>query len=566
MSADGLVFDMASASQGSASVFVKKDWVSLIDSQNQSYIGNQCVLDTSAIANSNKYANYREAWFSCPLLLTLTGPDTFQPGANATSADYCLGLKNWYGSIVHSITVNVGGTTVVQQTPLSGLYNTFRLMTTLSYNDVVVNGAQLGFYPDNISSFRSSTANDLNGSIGTSCNKNLGVFPIVNGAFNTFDDYNEGLLKRQQVWNFDPAGILGTGTTYATLLPADKLKQLFKSYIFNKRNGVAGPPSTAGVWQCAITAQIYLKHLHSFFDKLPLVKGLFMQITLNLNQSSVSFTSTAGVYSVVSVQSPLGGVSPIMLASAAPGQGSASLADGAYTASIAVGRTCLNTTQTSLSGGVVEQSPLSGSVQLQVPLYVMSPYMETSYLSSPVKRVVFEDIYQYTINNILGGSTYSNLITNGIAGIKGCLALPFYTAAANGGISPIQSPFDTAGGGTTSPLALQSQFNFQISGQNAIYNQGIYSGQFFLSQVQGCNAVQGDMVDGLTSGLVDLKNFELGYCYHYVDVGRMLSVEESVAKSVNLIGQNMVEKAIDMVVFVIYAVSIQIDVFSGSRV
>lgn len=565
MSSDGLVFDMASASQGSPSVFVKKDWVSLIDSQNQSYIGNQCVLDTSAISNSQKMANYREAWLSVPLLLTLTGPDTFQPNTSATSADYTLGLKNWYGSIVHSITVNVGGTTVVQQTPLSGLYNTFRLMTTLSYNDIVVNGAQLGFYPDNISSFRSSTANDTNGSIGTSCNKNAGAFPVVDGAWNTFDAYNEGLLRRQQVWNFDPSGALGAGTTYATLLPTNKLTQLWKSYIFNKVDGAAGPPATAGVWQCAISAQIYLKHLHSFFDKLPLVKGLFMQITLNLNQSSVSFTSTAGVYSAVTVQSPLGGVSPLMLASAGANQGAASLGDGAYTASIAVGRSCLNTTQTTL-GGIVGQSPLSGSVQLQVPLYVMSPYMETSYLSSPVKRVVYEDIYQYTINNILGGATYSNLISNGIANIKGCLALPYYTAAANGGISPIQSPFDTAGGGTTSPLALQSQFNFQISGQNAIYNQGIYSGQFFLSQVQGCNAVNGDMVDGLTSGLVDLKSFELGYCYHYVNVGRMLSVEESVAKSVNLIGQNMVEKAIDMVVFVIYEVSVSIDVFSGQRV
>ena len=34
MSGDSLVYDMASASEGSASIFVKKDWLNILDNQN----------------------------------------------------------------------------------------------------------------------------------------------------------------------------------------------------------------------------------------------------------------------------------------------------------------------------------------------------------------------------------------------------------------------------------------------------------------------------------------------------------------------------------------------------
>ena len=55
MSGDTLVYDMASASEGSASIFVKKDWLNILDNQSGNYNGNQSVVDTSQLANSNKY-------------------------------------------------------------------------------------------------------------------------------------------------------------------------------------------------------------------------------------------------------------------------------------------------------------------------------------------------------------------------------------------------------------------------------------------------------------------------------------------------------------------------------
>jgi hypothetical protein len=114
MSADTLVFDMSSMSEGTPSVFVRKDWLTILDNQSNNYQGNQSVIDTSQLANSNKYMNYREAYLTVPLLITLSNAAVntgFAPATAATSADYAIGLKNWYGSIVHSFTLDYNGTT-----------------------------------------------------------------------------------------------------------------------------------------------------------------------------------------------------------------------------------------------------------------------------------------------------------------------------------------------------------------------------------------------------------------------------------------------------------------------
>ena len=59
MSGDALVFHMANSSRKDPSVFVKKDWLAISDDMNQNYAGNQIVIQTSALSNSNKYLDYR---------------------------------------------------------------------------------------------------------------------------------------------------------------------------------------------------------------------------------------------------------------------------------------------------------------------------------------------------------------------------------------------------------------------------------------------------------------------------------------------------------------------------
>jgi len=574
MSCDKLVFDLSQEIEGSPNVFVRKDWLNILDNMNQNYTANQSIIDTSQLSNSNKYLSYREAYFLCPLLLTLTTANgTFAPAASATSADYAIGLKNWFGSIIHSFTLDYNGTTIIQQTPFINIWNSFKLMTSLSWNDVATQGSTIGFYPDNPTSWQYNSPADAGG-VGVCNNSNTPSVTLAPGnVAGQFNNYNSGLGNigfeaRQQFINFDPNGVPGTGT-YSALLPQNSINLLWKSYIFQQVNRTA---TQQGILEIAVTATIYLKHIHNFFQQVPLLKGVFMKMTMNLNNSSVVFTTANNpidTLNLTSVSVPVGGVCPLMIASAAADNGGSTLAAGTYTATLSVGATPTNSSVSSING--VISSPLARSIYLYVPAYTFNPVFESAYLSSPIKQINYTDIYQYQVLNVAPNSQFNNLLTNGIANIKSILIVPFYSNTGGytglpAGIPVYQSPFDPAGCGPTSPLCLLTNFNVVVSGQNAIYNTERYSFEQFNNQLYGCNAVNGGMTDGLTSGLINSLGFEMEYCYYYVNISRMLPVEESVPKSIQIVGNNISAKGLDLWCFIEYGVDISLDILTGARV
>lgn len=649
MSADKLVFDLSQEIEGSPQVFIKKDWLNILDNMNQNYSANQMILDTSQLSNSNKWMNYREAYLAMPLLMTLTSSTAFAApavtggvtdpaGFNPTTAtvaivggvagssyptacDYAMGLKNWFGSIIHSFTLDCNGTTIIQQTPLISMINCFRLLTSLSWGDVITQGSTIGFYPDCPTSFMvngggGSTAGGTSGQ-GV-CNNSLypSALPISatvltstgatangSGSSATFNNYNSqdgnmGLLKRIQMINLAPEGVVGgTGTTaltgkpsanaltYAGLMTggATAMNTLWLSHI--NAHTVVG---NLGIQQISIMATIYLKHIHNFFAMIPLLKGVFFKMTAFLNNSVVNFQIAGKTYDATSVATiasslpgimtlvgspsiPVGGVNPIMLTDTTyQWGGTGGLGNGQYCVSLAVGSKIINPTQSAFSaytGG------LATSVYLYTPAYTFNPVFESAYLSSPVKEVKYSDYYQYQVQNVGAGSQFNQLLTNGISNIVSVTIFPFYSAGAGAtlsglpaGVPVYQSPFDTAGAGTTSPFCLFTSFNVVISGQNSIYNTERYVVEQYNNQLKGCNSVNGDLTDGLTSGLVDALGFQSSQCFWYVNVGRQLPVEMAVPKSVQIIGQNLSAFPIDLICFIEYQVSVSFDTLTGARV
>jgi len=588
---DTLLFDMSQSTEGTPQIFVRRDWLSILDNMNQSYVGNQSIIDTSQLANSNKYMSYYEATLIVPLLLTMTSVTAGATGFTTGNYDYVMGLKNWLGTIVHSFTLDYNGTTIIQQTPFVGLWNTFCLMTSFNYNDFT-EWASIGFYPDTSTSWTYSAqltggATFTEEGVGITNNQNQLALISPVGILGQTSTGNIGFYKRQQYFAFDgvqanaPNGgnvpIIGTSGNTNGLVPVSLLNNSYKSYIFNKVNGAVG---STGCLQQAIIGQIKLRHLHNFFQEVPLLKGVFMKMTMNLNNTSftLGITNGTGWVGIGNVVCPLGGVNPLMVASASTTNGSSTLATNTYNFSIAVGAKVLSSSQTTANG--VAQSPMLASVMLNIPSYVYNPIYEQAYLSSSVKTIVYNDLYQYQVLNVQPNQTFNNLITNGISGIQTVLVLPFYSVGSasitstggttsttgNQGISPLQSPFTTEGGGTTSPLCLLGNFNVVISGQNAIYNTERFTYEQFTQQLYGLNATNGGLTDGVNSGLVNQMDFENMYNYYAVNVSRMLPIEEAVPKSVNIIGQNLTNVSLDLYVFVNYKTSVSIDILTGSRV
>ena len=590
-----MVYDMSQMTEGAPQVFVKRDWLSLQDQNNGNYRGNQMVLDTSQLANSNKYMAYREAYLAVPLLLTATNPSPAtgllaNPAVAGTSAGRAFGLKNWFGSIIHSITLDYAGTTIIQQTPLCSMWQQFTLLTTFSLQDVLLNGPSIGFYPDTADAFAYQNDDSPDGP-GARNNFNAICQPRLVGVDPIMGLTNVGFQERQKVLMYDPTAIIGAGTAaYTSLQSTTSLTQLYKGSIFNKG---------AECIQTQVMAIIRLKDIHPFFSQVPLLKGVFMRLTLNLNQPSVTVTVGAGGVNLelTNVTCPLGGVNPLMIAGttsritalqsagvavdALPGALSAAAnapllsfaanPGNSMTYNLSVGNTCLDQAQTSVAG--VTKGTLAQSIFLYVPAYTFNPTFEEAYLASPTKTIVYTDIYQFQTAKAGVGSTYNFLITNGIANVKSVLVLPFFdkiTEGAGAGVSqstpPYQSPFDPAGCGPTSPLVSQTNFNVVVAGQNMIYNTQKYSYEQYMNQLQGCNSVNANLVNGITSSMISQADFENSYQYYYVNTARMLPVDEAVPKSVQIQGQNLSERSVRFVVFVEYGVQVSVDVLTGSRV
>jgi hypothetical protein len=560
---DKLVYDLSQEVEGSPNIFVRKDWLNILDNMNGNYQANQSVIDTSQLTNSNKWLNYREAYLTVPMLLTAyyanaLSDDLFMP------YDYTCGLKNWFGSIVHSITVEYNGTTIIQQTPFINMWNVFKLLTSMSYQDILSQGSTIGFFPDDPLSWSYNGGVSLEGR--GFCNNLInedvdrGNVNLIN---NTYDVINEGLYYRIRNIAFR-AGVGKGDTTMAnsTGLSSDKASQIWKSQVVK----AAGVNATSYPQiQYSILGVIHLKHLCDFFDKLPLLKGAFMKLTLNLNNASANVTCTADVPALMSYSdgaTPVGGICPILIPSVASGNTWITGGAGTLKTNLSIGSRFIGNTEQYFVPGT---GKVGDNILLNVPAYTFNPSFIDAYLSSSPKMVKYTDVYQYQVD-VVGTENINRLITNGIANIKSVLVIPFYSAIA-GVFDKVEylSPFDSAGAGTTGPCIELNNFQIQVSGQNAIYNTQRYSYEAFINQLYGENAVNGGLTDGLTSGLIDYVGWQNAYHYYYVNVERMLPVEKSVPKSIQLIGNNLNGKAITLMVFVEYENSMMFDLATGAR-
>ena len=398
---------------------------------------------------------------------------------------------------------------------------------------------------------------------------------------------NYGFYKRCQWCAFDPTQNPYNKFTAAYVVgPPASVNETYTRAIYkNFFTETAATLANTHDKTWYILARIRLKDVCDFFDKLPLVKGAYIRMIVNTNTSQFTLTTTDKVaaagqplsttLTIASQPTITGGTNPLMFASAEIGQG-ANLGIDAAGANRTLPATnyqvrCGIAKVTSGVTGTVFTHPLS-SCRLYVPLYQMNPDMENNYISlNRTKRIVYRDIYQYSVD-VGATSTFNSLLTNGIPNPKTVIIIPILQAGANNvnltgtpiNVAPHLSPF-SAEPGTTSPLIALTNFNVQIAGVNMFIQNEDYDFEQWVNELSSQNAINGNLVDGLTSGLVGELEWQNNYRYYVCDVSRRIPAEDSVPKSVQILGRNVANVAITLFVFIEFERSIEIDLVSGAK-
>jgi len=418
---------------------------------------------------------------------------------------------------------------------------------------------------------------------------------------------NTGLLQRMKWLNFDmivpyttTVGSNTIGTAVAAtagsanvlsnkvlLLARDSggLTSVFKNYIQTSTTGRA----------IVFNAIIRLKDICDFFDKMPLMKGATMRLYINTNQCFLPLSVVAPRVNLAGaiVEFPslqltatptiLGGgqTCPIMVSSADLGQGmnviapvKAAAAGNAVALKVALSVVQCQFPSNFTGANQTVSAPLR-TVRLYAPAYTMSPQAEASYLAmSPTKKIVYEDLFQYSFPNQESQSTFNILVSNGLPNLKSIVVMSFLPSSSNGVsgageyagtiVSSLFSPFSSSGG-TPDPIAL-TNFNIQLSGKNLFNDQNQYDFQEFYEQFVSSNQLNGSLTTGLASGLIGEAEWSDLYRYYYADCSRGLPQEAGVSRSIQITGVNKSAYNINLMVFASFTRSITVDVRSGVRI
>ena len=466
--------------------YLKKELIYQIDNNGgPTYDRNQVTFETIGISNNGKFADYKNAFISIPVCVTLS-----RDAHHATAAEGPT-LINFKGSntiLIDSLTVSYGNDSIIQQNSNINAFCAFKQHTEFSINDALIND-YTGYRLD--STDWTYTA----------------VSGLVN---NTFTDYPCKTQSADEALILTNANVLDSGENYYSFDAATN------THVYR--------------YDCIIRLKDLL-----FFEKMPLVRGGNVKITLDLNQSSTSVNT-------------LKGSSNFVLRS-----------NEGITAGVAYDETITLKVVTN-NGHQTKKS----ECRLYVPVYIMSPKSEALYLEQGVKTIIYSDLFVKMEKGLTGD--FQRLLTNSLSRMKRLVIVPMLSQHTAGGVdhcNPQEGLYSTEPA-TCSPYFLQN-FNLQMSGSN-IYSQSIdYKYESFLNEMNGVFGLNSNMETGSTSSLISMKQYNSNMGYIVVDLSRRFDYDENVPLSISIQGKISSPKALDFLCFIEYEKTIKINLLTGAK-
>lgn len=629
---DQLLFSDSHESQKVTEPFSSRQMAYIVDQNNGSYQSGQILIDTSSLSNSGKYVSYQESYFVFPLVVAMypdAASAKFDAAAGNWAVAFKNGIQLIDSMSVEYNNTTIIQQTPYLNHYLSykqlmsfsqddihkigssiGFYPDTLDAWNIAANTAgpdglgLTNNRNFGFesvYPTNNGRIFSTAAITAGNSGVAVANIAAGTpvdflyttnYPRY-GSANTFTDgsaatgvcavapaatANFGMYMRQK-WttNFAKA------TPWSTLLTEGNASQLAKSYFTAAGTGT----SAYKAWYYTVTLR--LKDLAEFFQQIPLVKSAYLRFIINCNVGSTQVTAGTQAVSATAAaplsdnQTPValtltqttgltnlagGRTVPIMVASAAPGQGCDGITETTRKLNIVWGIAKVNFTLA--SGTQQTLTHTLNTTRLYAPLYQMTPAAESAFLSAnKTKTVVYRDLFNYRVTGIKSNGDISQLLTNGIIDPAEIVIMPYLSPTQDnsvnfGGFSPYQSVF-AASPPQTTPLAFLQNFNIQLAGVNVLMINETYAWQNFVDEAQGTHCINGNLVTGLTSGLLSEYDWYQSP-YYVVNLARRVASEDVIPKSVLMLGKNITNYTMDYLVFISATRSVTIDMSSGQLV
>ena len=497
-----------------------------------------------------------------PLVVT-----TVNTASTASSAEnaFMTSLKNGYHQLINSMSVEITNAQVVSLTNFSNLDINYKLLTTSSVEDERNFLPSINFHKDPAESIMYAGVADTVG-IGEYNNViKQSTWTSATGWGASGWNCNSGRLQRMMNTSFDPVNSV-YGSAGAKLVNENATKAVGKNYY------TSASSNTDNVHY--ITATIPLKIIHDLFKKMPLVKGAYVRLILNLNTQCQSvITITASKFATYSTTS-LNQTFPLMISPMATTNGFVLNGTTSITTGVGIAK--------SFNTATTYSHPLS-TCRFYARMCEMTPQAEEAYLSAvPTKTILYNDILSYQVLNQASGSNVSQILTNGVSRPRYLLIIPQMAGTINGsskdnltssysaGVgqlgTPMNSPFSSSPA-TTGPQAVITNLNVLVSGQNIYQSNYTYGWEEWLQEVRGSNAINGGISMGLSSGLLSQNDWENGYRFCYVDLSRRISQpNDDISRSIQVLFTNSANYAMDYYVIIGFEKAITISTSTGSLI
>jgi len=554
--ADEYTFAKSLAPQDTDFEFDTRQFIYIPDQNNSSYPNGQVQFDLAGLSNSGKFIDWSQSFIQVPLVLNVNSSAGAFSGTSAEN-NFAASLKNHVYQLVHSMDIQLSNNSICNLTSFSNLDINYKILNKMSTEEIENLAPTILFGKDTAESITYTSAASASG-LGEQNNV------IDETALSTANGWgytqNKGRAERMKYTSFDPDSTQATNFTTAQLTG-----NVGKNYMTKTTTNIT----------YYVLATLRLKDLHDVFDKLPLIRGAYFRITLNLNtqcKATHTLGGTGTTYDSITVQSP-NNVLPFMLSPL----GNGFVAGGTSTEIVA----SLGISKSLVPDGTFSH-PTMNQCRLYACAYTMSPVYEEKYFSMvPTKRVLYNDILTFQELNVAPSANVNWLITNGVSRARYLIIYPMISSVLNGsnplknassfsaGVAcgtPMNSPFSSCPG-TTAPYANISNFNILLSG-SALFQSNIqYKFEQFLEENRSSVGLNGGMTSGMSSGLIGASDFEAGYGFVYVDLSRKISqASDDISRSIQAVFTNNSSSAMDYYCVVGYEREIVVSTSTGSLV